>query len=189
MAGDTTTKTNGNFACLGPVVNREGLAAALGLSEPTVNRRVGEGMPCLQKGSRGRAWQFDLAACVAWDRERAIKKAVGHVEDGETKAALERRLLVARVTKEEIDAAKAAGLVAPVDEIERALSAAFVEVRQGMLAPPPCPPPPPRTPRLALRVMAADDETEIKDLMREEIDLVLSQLSDADLLEGMDDTD
>lgn len=178
MAGDTTTKINEKSGSSGPIVNRADLAAALGLSEPTINARVREGMPCRQHGSRGKAWEFSLAECIAWDKSRAVGKAVGVVQDGTSKAELERRLLTARVKREEIEAAKAAAEVAPVEEIERAVTAAFTEVRQAMLSLPE---------RLALRLLAADGETEIKGILRSEIDLALHALSEADLLDGFDD--
>jgi len=160
------------------VVDRAHLAAVLGIAENTVLARVREGMPFIQKGSRGRPWKFDVAECVSWDRDRAIRKATGSVRGDETEAQLKRRLLEARVKGEEIDAARKADEIVPVDEVESAVIAAFTEVRQAMLSIPD---------RAALRLMAAEDEASIKEVLREEIDLALHALADSDLLEGWDD--
>ncbi|QJB57466.1 terminase small subunit [Pseudodesulfovibrio sp. zrk46] len=160
------------------IVDRAHLAAALSIAENTVLARVREGMPVLQRGRRGKPWQFDLAECVVWDRDRAIRKATGVVKGDETEAQLKRRLLEARVKGEEIEAARKASEIVPVDEVESAVIAAFTEVRQAMLSIPD---------RAALRLMAAEDETAIKEVLREEIDLALHALADSDLLEGWED--
>lgn len=159
------------------VVDRKTLAIAFGVSEPTVLARVREGMPVIRRGSKGKPWQFDLAECVNWDKERAVRKAAGVVKGDETDAELNRRLLQARVKREEIEAAKVAAEVVPVEEVESAVVSAFTEVRQAMLSIPD---------RAALRLLAADDETEIKEILRDEIDLALHSLADADLLEEFD---
>lgn len=163
------------------VVDRNTLALALGVVDKTVLARVRDGMPFIQRGSRGKPWQFDLAECVAWDRERAIRRATGAVKGDETDAELNRRLLRARVKREEIEAAKVAGEVVPVDEVESAVVSVFTEVRQSMLSIPD---------RAALRLLAAEDDTTIKEILREEIDLALNALAEAELLEDFtDDSD
>lgn len=160
------------------IVDRNTLAVALGIADKTILVRVQEGMPVVQRGSRGRPWQFDLTECVSWAMERAVRKAAGSMKGDETDAELKRRLLAARVMREEIEAAKVSGSVVPLDEVEEALTSVFTEVRQGMLSIPD---------RVALRLLAAEDETAIKDVLRDEIDLALHALAEADLLEGFDD--
>lgn len=164
----------------GPSVDMQGLALALGLSLPTIRTRLREGLPCRQQGGRGSAWVFDLAECIRWHTEREISKAVGNVDDGVPKAVLEKRLLSAQVRCKEIEAAKLSGEVAPIEEMERALTAAFVEVRTALLSLPE---------RTGLRLLSAGNETEIKAILEEEIDLALNALSEADLLEKIDDAD
>lgn len=161
-------------------VDKKQLAIAFGVSEPTILARVREGMPVIQRGSKGKAWRFDLAECINWDKERAIKRVTGVIRGDETDANLKRRLLEARVKREEHEAAKAAGEVAPLEEIEFAMTSVFTEVRQAMLAIPE---------RVGLRVLALDDEGDIKELIRDEIDLALNALADADLLGDWDDSD
>jgi phage terminase Nu1 subunit (DNA packaging protein) len=55
------------------VLNRGELARALNKSEPTIDRYIDDGMPCLVEGTNGRAWEFQLSACWTWlqDRDRA----------------------------------------------------------------------------------------------------------------------
>ncbi|MAF71094.1 terminase small subunit [Alteromonas australica] len=42
-------------------VNRAELADILGCSLPTITSKVQRGMPCLQRGQRGKEWTFDTA--------------------------------------------------------------------------------------------------------------------------------
>lgn len=160
------------------VVDRNTLAVVLGVVDKTVLARVREGMPFIQRGSRGKPWKFDLAECVAWDKERTVRKATGVVKGDETDAELNRRLLTANVKCREIEAAKVAAEVVPLEEVESAVDHAFTEVRQGMLSIPE---------RAALRLMAAEDVTTLKEILRDEIDLALHSLADSDLLEGWED--
>jgi len=162
----------------GRAVDMQGLAEALSISVPTLRARLREGMPCLQQGGRGKPWEFDLAACIAWNTERAVNKAVGEVDNGLKKSELERLIMIEDLRIKRVAAAKALGEVAPLEEVERAITTAFVEVRQAMLALPD---------RSALRLLAAEDETAIKEVLEEEIHLALSALADADLLEELAD--
>lgn len=56
------------------VLNRAQLADALGLTEPTIDKMRKDGMPVLQEGSNGQAYQFQLSACFAWKRARETEK-------------------------------------------------------------------------------------------------------------------
>lgn len=156
------------------VVDLQGLALALGISAPTVRARFREGMPCLQEGRQGRPWRFDLPACIKWHTERAVTQAVGEVDSGLSKPELERLIMMEDLKLKRVNAAKALGEVALVEDMERALAGAFVDVRQAMLALPE---------RVALRVLASDDETEVKEILEGEIDLALSSLAETDVME------
>lgn len=52
------------------VLNRGQLAQALKKSEPTIDRYIADGMPCLTEGTNGRAWEFQLSACWGWLKRR-----------------------------------------------------------------------------------------------------------------------
>lgn len=47
-------------------VNRSGIARALGVSLPTVDAWVGQGMPVKRTGSRGKSYSFDVDECLLW---------------------------------------------------------------------------------------------------------------------------
>jgi phage terminase Nu1 subunit (DNA packaging protein) len=58
------------------VVNRRQLATAFGVSENTIDRWVGQGMPVLEAGSNGRSYQFQLSACWSWrERQKSAEQA------------------------------------------------------------------------------------------------------------------
>ena len=57
------------------VLNRKQLAQALGSSEPTIDRWIGEGMPVLERGTNGKAYQFQLSHCYAWRQLRETEQA------------------------------------------------------------------------------------------------------------------
>ncbi|WP_291329050.1 terminase small subunit [Desulfovibrio sp. UCD-KL4C] len=162
------------------LVDKQGIALALGISLPTVSVRIREGMPCVQEGGRGKAWQFDLAECVQWHTDRAIEKAVGVTDEGMTRADLLKALLVEDLKIKRVASAQALREVCLLDEVERTVATAFIEVRQAVLALPE---------RVALRLLAVDSEIEIKTILEEELELALRSLSEAELIEEvMDDT-
>lgn len=51
----------------GPIyLNRAQLARAMGVTPPTIDNWIADGMPVAEKGSNGRAYKFDLLACQSW---------------------------------------------------------------------------------------------------------------------------
>jgi phage terminase Nu1 subunit (DNA packaging protein) len=59
----------------GRVVNRRDLADMFGMSLPTIDAWVTKGCPFLQRGGRGREWQFNTADVVRWREEQAVAQA------------------------------------------------------------------------------------------------------------------
>ena len=59
------------------VVNRAQLAVAFRVSENTVTKWVGQGMPAQSEGQNGVAWEFRLSHCYAWRmaRDQAARDA------------------------------------------------------------------------------------------------------------------
>ena len=160
------------------LVDKQGIALAFGISLPTVSVRIREGMPCVQEGGRGKAWQFDLAECVQWHTDRAIEKAVGVTDEGMTMAEVEKAIKVEELKVKKVQAATVLHEVCLLDEVARAVSSVFIEVRQGFLSLPE---------RTALRLLAVESETEIKEILQTEIDLVLTALASSDVLEDVFD--
>ena len=48
------------------VLNRDDLAQAMGVSINTVSQWIGNGMPVLQEGGNGKAYELRLSQCWAW---------------------------------------------------------------------------------------------------------------------------
>lgn len=160
------------------IVDLNTLALALSMSVPTLRARIREGMPCVEEGGRGKSWQFDLAECIQWNTQREVNRSAAVLDDGLTKAQLEMEALRLKVKRERLEVAKLTGEVAPLEEVERALSTTFVEVRQAMLSIPD---------RVGARVLACDDVIGVKELLEGEIDGALLGLCEQDLLNGVVD--
>lgn len=54
------------------IVNRAELAALFEVSLPTVDSWVRKGCPVVERGGRGREWQFHVSEISNWRIERAI---------------------------------------------------------------------------------------------------------------------
>lgn len=155
------------------IVDLNTLALALSMSVPTLRARIREGMPCVEEGGRGKSWQFDLAECIQWNTQREVNRSAAVLDDGMTKSQLEMEALRLKVQRERLEVGKLTGEVALLEEVERALTTVFVEVRQAMLSIPD---------RIGGRVLACDDVISVKELLESEIDAALSSMCEQDLL-------
>lgn len=160
----------------GREVNRTELAEINGVSLPTVESWVRRGCPVVQRGGRGRAWQFNTADVRNW-REDDIRAETSHTTHA-NKDELLLRKLAAETEQAELDLAKAKDEVVPVEQLERALVKAFGEVRAGMRNVLPG--------RAARRLIGETDETTFKAVLLEEIDQRLEVLADSDLINEAD---
>lgn len=162
----------------GQSCNRGELAGFFGITPPTVDAWVRSGCPQVSKGSRGVAATFNTADVAKWRTDKAREEGSGTSQLDE--AELKRRKLAAETGSAELTHAKDLQLVAPLDQIERAVSRAFAEVRAGMRNIPG---------RVVATLIGETDERKFKKVMLEEIDQVLEALSNADLTAGDDDED
>ncbi|TLP67099.1 terminase small subunit [Parasedimentitalea maritima] len=160
----------------GREVNRTELAEINGVSLPTVESWVRRGCPVVQRGGRGRAWQFNTAEVRNW-REDDIRAEASHTTHA-NKDELLLRKLAAETEQAELDLAKAKDELVPVEQLERALTKAFGEVRAGMRNVVPG--------RAARRLIGETDETKFKVVLLEEIDHALGALADDDLINEAD---
>lgn len=83
-------------------VNRNTMAALVGVSLPTLSKYIDQGMPVATEGRRGVAWELDVADCFAWvlsRREEQWRQEHGLSADEPIDLALERARL-ARVQTE-----------------------------------------------------------------------------------------
>lgn len=162
----------------GQAVTRQGLADVFGVALPTVDGWVRQGCPYLKKGGRGSQWEFDTATVATWMKDKAATEAKG-TKDATTEE-LARRKAQASTELAELELAKAKGEVAPIDQVMRAVSRAFAEVRAGMRNLPS---------RTVSQLIGETDERRFKSVMLAEIDEVLKSLADASLLEDYTDGD
>jgi phage terminase Nu1 subunit (DNA packaging protein) len=160
------------------IVNRQDLAAAMGVSLPTVDRWVRDGCPVKQRGRKGIAWEFVLGDVIAWWGERERANAAGSDTSDETE--LRRRQLLAATGKAELEFAIAKGEVAPVREFERAQAKAMAAIRANVMNVPA---------RAVLQLLGETDETTFKQRLRAELTLALEQSAQMDFELGDDDDD
>lgn len=164
---------------VGRIVNRSGLAEMFGVALPTVDGWVRQGVPVVQRGGRGRQWEFDTADVANWIRDKAVAEATGDVQADE--AELKRRKLQAETTKAELELAKAKGEVATIRDFERAQAAAFAQIRANIMNVPQ---------RVVIQLLGETDESEFKRKLRAELTLALETAAAADLvMDGSDETD
>jgi phage terminase Nu1 subunit (DNA packaging protein) len=159
-------------------LNRTQLAEHMGVSTVAIDNWRREGMPVLQRGSRGVEWVFDLTAVIKWWGDRKVQQASGDAPSDLSE--IEKRTASAKMQQAELDLAKAKGLVAPLDQIERNLARVFAEVRANMR----------NLPSVVIsQLIGETDERKFKQVMLREIDQVLEVLADADLTAEPDDGD
>jgi len=154
----------------GQKVSRRDLAAIFGVSLPTVDAWVRQGCPYDARGGRGKEWTFDTADVARWREERAAADAGSQDVDLEK---LKARRIKAETLLSELELAKAQGLVAPLDQVERVLSRAVAEVQtnlRGRLVT-----------RLVTQLLGETDERQFKRVALAEIDDVLASLANIDI--------
>ena len=150
----------------------------MGVSLPTVDRWVRDGMPVKQRGTKGVPWEFVLSDVVAWWGDRQRQAAAGAAPTDAEGAKL--RKLIAEAERAELELAKEKGEVAPVRDFERAQARAMAVIRQNILNVPA---------RAVLRLLGETDEATFKATLRAELALALEQSANADDLIAGDDDD
>lgn len=170
------------MAIRGKSVNRTDLAVTFGVSMPTVDRWVLNGMPVVKQGSRGVSAEFNTAECFEWLRNTAVDEATGKVLADD--ATIDRRMKTAKMVKAELDLEKEKGTLAPVSQVQEMLSNVFANLRAKMRIIPS---------RAYGALVGEDDESKFKQILMQEIDTALIECSTAQLsaepvpVEGEDD--
>lgn len=160
----------------GVILNRTDAADYFGIAMTTLDDWVRRDCPVVQRGGRGRAWQFNTADLMKW-READIRAESQGVRSASADE-LKRRKLEAETEMVELDLAKAKEMVAPIEQIERALAKAFGEVRANLRNVVPG--------RASRRLVGETNQTKIKAVLLEEIDQALEALADDDLIHETD---
>lgn len=163
----------------GTIVNRAQLAEVFGVTTPTVDAWVRAGCPVVERGSKGVAWSFNTADISKWLRDEDRKSAAGNMPDDAEQ--LELRKQAAITGKHELELAKLRGLVAPIDQIERAVANAFAQLKINLRNIPG---------RVVVSLIGETDERRFKEVLLGEIDQALVALAETDLVgEDPDDDD
>lgn len=160
----------------GIILNRAETADHFGIAMTTLDDWVRRDCPVVQRGGRGRPWKFNTADLMKW-READIRAESQGVRSASADE-LKRRKLQAETEMAELDLFKAKELVAPIEQIERAQSKAFGEVRANLRNVVPG--------RAARRLVGEKSQTKIKAVLLEEIDQALESLADDDLINETD---
>lgn len=160
------------------IVNRQGLAEAMGVSLPTIDRWISEGCPYKTRGKKGIQWEFAVPEVVAWwgNRERESASGTSTADENE----LKRRKLLAETRRAELEFAKAAAEVAPVAQFERATARMLAGIRANIMNVPA---------RAVLQLLGETDETTFKQTLRAELTLALEQSAAIDFDLDDDESD
>jgi phage terminase Nu1 subunit (DNA packaging protein) len=125
-------------------VNRTELADILGISMPTVTAWMGDGMPYVEGGGKGKPFVFETTECVEWWAENKRRHSRPKLPAGDPFAdpgdmpesfdEAERRKMVAQADKAELDLAKAASAVVEIEDVAATIAEMHVRVRTRLLA-------------------------------------------------------
>ena len=155
----------------GKIVGRADLAVIMAVTPQTVDAWVRKGCPVVTRGGRGKQYEFDTGQIIRWREELAKTDALS--DESIDIAELRRRKMAAEVALAELELAEAKAEVVPLSELELSLSRIFAEVKANMRALPR---------RVVPRLIRETDEVRFKTILLEEIDSVLTALSDATVL-------
>ncbi|MFY9293345.1 MAG: terminase small subunit [Methylorubrum rhodinum] len=147
----------------GRSVNRAELASLCGVSLPTVDSWVEKGCPYIERGSKGREWQFDSAAVIDWRIQRAVENAVSGYADESgavTKEEADRRRAVANAITAEIGADEALHAVVARHDAESDVAAFCQVLKTGLSS---------AVSKIASRGCAITSAPEIAQMARDEI--------------------
>lgn len=128
-------------------VNIAELAEFFGVSRPTITAWTNDGMPYAEAGGKGRSWVYETTECLTWWAENKFRRkqrspapGANPFEEGgdgrETIEEAERRKMVAQADKAELDLAKAARIVVPIDEVTTIVASENSRVRSRLLGVP-----------------------------------------------------
>ncbi|HKY46135.1 MAG TPA: terminase small subunit [Pyrinomonadaceae bacterium] len=164
---------------VGKSVNRTELAAIFGVSLPTIDLWVRNGCPGVKSGvGKGGGWTFDSAEVATWRMEQAAAEAGG--DDAKDEQTIKRRRAAIGLKAEELDLARQLGLVAPIEDFERAQAKFFAVLRQSIMTVPA---------RVAMALVGEKSEIRIKQVLSAELASALERAAAEELDLGDDEDD
>jgi phage terminase Nu1 subunit (DNA packaging protein) len=153
----------------GKQINVNQAAELFGINRTTLYTWLKQGCPYEVKADRklGQEWVLNSAEVAQWRTQQAIKNAIGNTNDVDSEE-LKRRKLAAETAIAEIEAAKARGEVLELEAVAKVITDDYITIKQRLRQIPQ---------RIAPLIVGEIDEALIKNMMIEEIDDVLTELS------------
>jgi phage terminase Nu1 subunit (DNA packaging protein) len=154
----------------GQIVNLSELSAQIGVTRNTLMSWTKRGCPYVSRADRkkGIEWQLNTAEVAQWRIDQAVLNAIGDLTETDINE-LRKRKLRAETVIVELEAAKARGQVGDLEEFERQVTSASIEIRtrlKQMIA------------RVAPMVRGVKKITDIKAILADEVDQALRALAD-----------
>jgi phage terminase Nu1 subunit (DNA packaging protein) len=156
----------------GTLVNRAELSKILGKNVSTIDAWVAKHMPVVERGGSGKEWSFNTTDVIAW-REDQLRDELSRFKPADNIELEEarRRKLVAEAGLLELELNERVKQLIPREEIEQGLNHAFITIRQRLRTIPE---------RIAPRLLGEEDERVARDILIDEIDDALLELSELD---------
>lgn len=151
------------------LVNRTELSLIFGKSVTTIDQWIRQGMPYIEKGSKGVGWLFDTSKAITW-RENKLREEASSPERIELDEA-KRRKMAAEAAILEIELQSKRRAVLPREEVEQSLTHTFITLKQRLRTIPE---------RVAPQIINEKDEQSVRELLLIEIDDALLELSQLD---------
>lgn len=153
-------------------VNRKGIAELQGVSLPTIDAWVREGMPVAEKGGRGVGYKFNPAAVTEWRIDRETKKSRA-AKGKQSESELKRRKLAAEADMQELKTALFREELCKQDDLVADIQNDLAKVRARLLA----------IPNRAAPAVVGGDEREARKTLTDLIHEALDELSTVSLEE------
>ncbi len=116
------------------------MAEILGISMPTVTAWMGDGLPYVEGGGKGKPFVFDTTEVLPWWAENKFKRRRETVETDpfsedapESYDQADRRKMVANADRAELELAKSAGKVVEIEDVAAVIAEMHVRVRTRLL--------------------------------------------------------
>jgi phage terminase Nu1 subunit (DNA packaging protein) len=149
------------------LLNRSQAAELLDVSLPTMDVYVKRGCPFVQRGSKGKEWQFSAVDIVKWARQQDVEKALGDIEVTDFEEG-RRRKVVAEAQIAEYELAKLRRTMIHVQDVQAVVSDEYGMVRSRLFQIPG---------RLAQMVAVETDASIIEGMIKAEVADALEELS------------
>jgi terminase small subunit / prophage DNA-packing protein len=149
----------------GQLMNAAEIAALFGVSVPAVVAWIADGCPVVQRGDRGKAYQFNSADVIRWFAARNTKPGPDYGDA----ADLRLRKQFAETVSAEIDQQRKIGAVVPVEDVAELFGAALETVRASFLSLPT---------KLAPLVSVETDMKKCQQLLERHIQEAMAEISE-----------